>query len=159
MGWSDGAEFKVGAHDALEKIVGASEEVHPMDDAAFEKMIREAPLPPWGEGEVSAENYERCANAAARLVLETYEAYPQTRDLPMEHDYLRGPDGMIVWEPKPPFPVKTSIDIYDVVRQLHPEATDALDLTGFMWGWAVNAARSVLGLGSVPNPALLEVNI
>lgn len=31
------------------------------------------------------------------------------------------------------------------------------DLTVFQWGWAVNAARSILELPSVPNPAIVEL--
>jgi hypothetical protein len=31
--------------------------------------------------------------------------------------------------------------------------------SGFQWGWAVNAARSILNLDAVPNPALMTISV
>ena len=38
-----------------------------------------------------------------------------------------------------------------------PERKVMMELTGFMWGWAYNAAARVLGLNAQPNPAIVEI--
>ena len=55
-----------------------------------------------------------------------------------------------------PVPVKER-GLYDVMKD---EGVDlaTLGLTGFMWGWAVNAARYALNELPVPNPAILEID-
>lgn len=58
------------------------------------------------------------------------------------------------------YKVVLNVNLYDVVKQLHPEYQPLFDdLTGFMWGWAVNAARHILKLGAVPNPAIITVGV
>jgi len=51
-------------------------------------------------------------------------------------------------------------DMWDVVRDRWPElAEECAGMTGFQHGWALNAARKVLAMPPVPNPALLEIEI
>ena len=74
--------------------------------------------------------YDSTANLAARIVLEHLERHPQDR----------------------------AIDEHEVYQRLRSQL-DPLDLTGFMWGWAVNAARAILELPPVPNPAILVIEV
>lgn len=46
--------------------------------------------------------------------------------------------------------------LYDELKD-RGVAIDALDLTGFMWGWAANAARYCVELPPAPNPAIMEI--
>lgn len=57
--------------------------------------------------------------------------------------------------PRPKY-VKVRDGLYDVMKAEGIDLAE-LELTGFMWGWAVNAARKVLGDGPVPNPAIVEI--
>ncbi len=82
-----------------------------------------------------AGSYDGCANVAARAVLEHLEAHP-------EHLALDAEGGL-----------------YDHVKaSASAEAKAAFsEMTGFMWGWAVNAARHILKQKPVPNPAIVEI--
>jgi len=150
---TDGAHLNIGAEKAVETILGGEDEPEHLTDEQFEQMIRTAPIKP-------DLGYDEGSNACARIVLEAYEKYPQLQDLPEEHIYLKFANG------------KTDLDnfysinttLYDVLRKLYDDDSYEYrwvfsELTGFMWGWAVNAARKVLGLGAVPNPALITIEL
>jgi hypothetical protein len=50
----------------------------------------------------------------------------------------------------------------EVLRRDFPDRASALSdlgLTGFMWGWAVNAARYSLELPLEPNPAIVVLPV
>lgn len=150
---SDLAHFAIDAETAFKaNINGATKEEREtarISTELFEARIREAPL----VGDLS---YSSCAEAIARVMLEAYETYPQLRTLSDTHVYLEPID----WAN----PVYLNVTFTDILYKLHPQGTDIRDdvldtASGFMWGWAVNAARSILGLGSLPNPALLKIGI
>jgi len=143
----DGAHLNIGAEEGMKANI-AGEEPHPMTDEEFEQMVREAPIP--------GDSYSGQANATAKLILEMYEEYPQTRELPEEREYLRDLDGHVDWND----PIYLNVTLYDVTKKAYPQHHELfLDLTGFMWGWAVNAARKILGLGPLPNPALMTISV
>ena len=145
---SDGAHLGIDAKSALGVILGGKEEPEGKEPIEFEKMVRFAPL-----GPVKELDYGGGANATARLVLEAYENYPQLTELSDSWVYLRGLDGKIDWDK----PIVLNVTLYEVVKKLNPEHQELFSsLTGFMWGWAVNAARSILDLGPLPNPAIVE---
>lgn len=153
---TDGAHLNISADDAMGTIVGGKEQPEPMTNAEFEDMIRSAPIM---SAEDSEFDYGNCSNACARIVLEAYEDYPQLQDLPEKHELLRDATGDIDWNN----PIRLNITLYDVLKQLHDENSNEYrfvlsELTGFMWGWAVNAARKIRGLDPVPNPALLTIS-
>lgn len=47
--------------------------------------------------------------------------------------------------------------LFDAASEANDGILDALDLTGFMVGWAVNAARRCVELDPVDNPALFTI--
>lgn len=149
---TDGAHLNIGANDAMKFVVGGGDRPKPMTDAEFEASIRTAPY----ESEF---DYGTSSNAIARSVLEAYEKYPQLRDLSIDHLYLHDEHGDIDWSN----PIVLNVELYDVMKKLHPEGSLVRELyagmSGFMWGWAVNAARKVLGLGPMPNPAILTFTV
>ena len=144
---SDGAHLGVGAARALGTILGGEPqptEEEKLTREQFAAKIRSAPK--W-EGAGGGEGYDATANYAARLTLEFLEAHPEWQDKPGDSNYS--------WqEGTPTLKVK---GVYDAMKDAGIPMSE-LDLTGFMWGWAFNAARHCLGLGPVANPAILTIN-
>lgn len=150
---TDGANLNMRADVSMKAIIGGGEEPEQLTDLAFEARIRLAPL----QDEF---DYDGCSTYMARLILEAYEKYPVLQELPTESRYLTFADGST------DFSNFHSIDttLYDVMRKLYDDDSVEYDKvfsvsTGFMWGWAVNAARNILELGPVLNPALMTISI
>lgn len=123
----DGANLNIKCDAAMKAVLGG-DEPETLSDAEFASMIRGATVQQSG-------GYEGCANRAARLVLEHLEAHPDAIAL-------------------------SGDDLYAAVKgEATREDLDHVlsELTGFMWGWAVNAARHVLKRSSLPNPAILTI--
>ncbi len=148
---SDGASMGVNADRALETILGGEEQ------PAKEEQKTPAAM----EAEIRAQGFENlsygtCATATARLILEAYDKYPQLKALPSEQEYLRDATGKMLWPA-----VHLTVSIYDVLKELHAEDPQKLEiltgLTGFMWGWAFNAVRYCQSEPPVPNPALMTI--
>jgi hypothetical protein len=95
----------------------------------FETRIRNITL------EEGMKSYDNCADRFARLVLEHYEKYPEHRSLDANNTYSV---------------VKLSCSVEDRNEILN-------NLTGFMVGWGVNAAKVILKIDPVPNPAIVEI--
>ena len=113
--------------DGAMKAVLGGEQPERLDDAAFAQKIRTAER---------VHSYDGCATRCARLVLEYLESHPEA--------HAKDANG----------------DLYDLVKaSVSPEDRKEVmgELTGFMWGWAVNAARHVLKLKPVPNPAIITI--
>lgn len=152
---TDGAHLNVGAANAMKTILGG-DEPEPMTDEEFEAMIREAPLSPgmW--------DYGAYANATARIVLEAYERWPQLQEMADTHVYLSDSNGFADWNVNGiGSAVVLNRTLYDVIKQIYPEHYEAIfiELSGFQWGWAVNAARKILDLGPLPNPAIVTIGV
>lgn len=143
---TDGAHLNVKADDAMGKIVGGVEVEEFLTDADFEKMIREAIA-------IEIFSYDGASNRTARLVLEAYEKYPMLQSQPDSQSYLVDRDGEINYE------IKTGVTLYNIIKEIYPEEEVFSELTGFMWGWAVNAARNILDLEPLPNPALFTIEV
>jgi hypothetical protein len=94
--------------------------------------------------------YDGTANYAAKLILDWLEEDPSRAQGPTENVYSEGPNGE--WTG-----VVTERGWYGRMKEDGIPMAD-LDLTGFMWGWAVNAARAIVELPPVPNPAILTIN-
>lgn len=152
MTWTDGAQTGVGAEEAMKACIGGEQ---PTKTETVEEMatrIREAPI--------VSESYDGCATATARIILEAMEMYPELQNQPTETPYLKGPDGKLAFSHDGGL-IPTGRDLGDVLRKLHaedsPQAIVLGELSGFQWGWAVNAARRCLSLSEKPNPALLTI--
>lgn len=154
---SDGAHLQVSPSAAMRKIVGND----PISEDAvqtkqeFERSIRNATVN-WKDREVpDGEGYDMCSRYIARGILEMYEAFPDTRNLSDIPKFLQDANGDITWEN----PISLTVTLSDVYRKLY-EGTSYREAysesSGFMWGWAVNAARSILDLGPLPNPAIID---
>jgi hypothetical protein len=152
----DGADLNMPAEGAMRAALGGPQPERLSDDE-FARRIRTAVRPEPAD----SDSYDAAATYAARLVLEFLEQHPEHRDTPIEAEGEFQVDGRRVeatdlspdqkWEY-----VKVRDGLYDVMKAA-AVPLDELDLTGFMWGWAANAARNILGLEHQPNPAIVEM--
>jgi len=171
----DGAHIGVRADRALETILGGEDQPTEEEESTPEEMlasIRAASLATDNYGDAAL----AAALAAARVIWEAWERYPELVLVPSEAVYERGDDGRMVVRHNETDEVVTDgdwsnaqpnilvPDLFDALKRLHPEGTperEALsDLTGYMggmWGWAYNACRYSLGAGPVANPAIMTV--
>lgn len=145
---TDGAHLGVNAKRALDTILGGepsptAEERQTAEEMRAEIMaLTECP-----------NTYEGTASWTAKLILEWLLANPSRAQEPSEMEYDwdadpdRGADGM-----KPGF--TKALGWYEQMKRDGIDLAD-LGLSGFMWGWAVNAARRCLELPPVPNPAII----
>jgi hypothetical protein len=105
-------------------------------------------------------NYDEAAWATAAVIYRAFVKYPRLQDVPSEPEYLCDGDGSPVGLEDGKL-IYLTRDLFDMIRDLHdegsPEREAMTGITGFQWGWAVNAARRCLQLPAVQNPALLRV--
>ena len=154
---NDGAHQGVMAERALGTILGGEDP--PADD---EGMSRQQMRDAIAAVDVDAEpqSYDQACMLTARLILDFINGDLATRrKIPTETVYDTEGDAYKHWmstgeSPEDPSVVVKERGLYDVMKD---EGIDlgALGLTGFMWGWAVNAARYALNELPVPNPAIL----
>lgn len=115
------------AADGAVKAALGGEQPERMSDEDFAAMIR---------GASNAGSYGGCANVIARGMLEHLERHPESAILDV-------------------------FGLYDATKSdpLTPQTVrDAMaESTGFMAGWAANAARHILKLNPVANPAIIEI--
>jgi hypothetical protein len=148
---SDGANLGIRAEDAMKKIVGGKEiESKPLSMEELEKLIRSRPLPP-GPLEF---DYSVCSEAIAHCFLVLEDEDPGILDrrehYPDDSEYreLRG---------KPRDPTNAA---WEAAKKKWPSFADdsyAGGASGFMVGWALNAARNIKGYGQTGNPAILTI--
>lgn len=172
MTMSDGAHMGVRAERTLQTILGDAEQPTEEEKQTPEQMYAwlksAADASEFEQGEATAESYDEACRVTARAVLEHLEKHP-------EHMYHR-PDGItesrhdqppedeIADDPREgwmqlseDFWMRyTSPSLYDLMKDQGAKIPEGL--TGFMWGWACNAARYALKLGPFDNPALLEID-
>ncbi len=151
---SDGAHHGVGAERALKTILGGDPQPTEEEKESIEEMrsrILSAPI--------ESKSYDGTATACARLILEAWAKYPALTECPLENMYLMGKDGQMVLLDNRP--VVLVPGVYEALKRIYedrPEAMEVFDeLTGFMWGWAVNAALRCMDLPPEPNPAIVEI--
>lgn len=122
------------AGDPVEKVESAGE----MRDRILATTIADAT------------SYDGTSTYIAKLILSAFIADPALASVPAEgvyayvnaYHYTKVADGL-----------------WDVLKpRLSAEDAEAVaGMTGFMWGWAVNAARRCVELGPVPNPAIVTI--
>lgn len=100
-------------------------------------------------GEYTDEDYGECARTTARSILEAFLADPRLAAMPAETEYdWTGYNG----EGQPKLLV-AGVD--QALRERGVRYPDGI--SGFQWGWALNAARYCVELPPVPNPAIMEL--
>lgn len=151
---ADGAHLGVGAERALDTILGGKPspaEDEQMDAETFRTWIKTA------ERE---DSYGETARLCARYLLEYLEAHPEHMQLSLDATYDwdraetelgRSPDNVEEMQR-----YQTSVGVFDLAAAENPKLKK-MGLTGFMVGWAFNAARRCLELPPAPNPAILTV--
>lgn len=155
----DGADMGVGAEAGMRAALGSDEPVVERTPEEFRAYIEAHQ----GGG------YEGCANRAALAILQLFETVPGSSTWPGETEtefYLRSTGEVIPtaegWrrynEPDVDHR-KVGPDLYASVKEGRSDLYDDVwsQLTGFQWGWAVNAAKYMVGEPPIPNPAIVEV--
>lgn len=148
MSCADGAHAGLTAEDAASVILRGDQEVEKqhMDPEQMRQWIMACTKD-------DATDYDGTARYAAKLILVFLLEDPIRARIPIEPVYAKnGPNGTIDWSNI----IVEIPDLYEVMQESGIPIDD-LGLTGFMWGWATNAARHCLELGPVPNPAIVEL--
>lgn len=140
----DGAHLGLSAESSMKAAMGSDEPIQPMTMEEFVASVRSAT-------KADARTYDGTARYAARLIVDWLLTDPRRASGPTENVYANGDDGRMVWPA-----VVLEHGWYDRMKA-DGIPLDDLDLTGFMWGWAVNAARRCVELPAVPNPAIVTI--
>lgn len=148
---SDGAHLGYSAETSLKAILGAEQpaEGSAMDPRQMMEWILSAPGEPFPND--TGQAYDACARYAARLVLQWLLADPTRAQSPVENVYEADTEDRFAM----PLAV-VERGWYDRMKDDGVPIGD-LGLSGFMWGWAVNAARRCAELPAVPNPAIMTI--
>lgn len=139
---SDGAHLGYGPEESMKALVGGEQ---PTEQMTAEEMRNNI----LATTEADANTYDGCGLYAAKLILLWLLADPSRAQGPPENIYEKDADGKMKWPA-----VVTERGWYDRMKADGIKINE-LDLTGFMWGWAVNAARRCLELPPEPNPAII----
>jgi len=151
---TDGAHQGVGAARALDTIIGGasspSEDEQRTPEQLEEYLRRNTEFDGTGRG-----GYEACANSIAVAVIDLIRSHPD-----IDWTNVPGSDVMdystSLWEL-----IRKGVDGH--WKEIDPAGYKHLvsdaGITGFQWGWAINAARYCCGLGPVANPALMTISI
>lgn len=147
---SDGAHLGYTAEAAMKQAIGGGAE----EDEATLVLNRLGLRDRIMATERTAEfDYSSCCDYIAKLILLAFEADPELTKAPVENVYAKNPDGSTNWDEIAVLGLWTRLK-----ERLSPEDLEAISgMSGFMWGWSVNAAHACLGLPPVPNPAILTI--
>jgi hypothetical protein len=155
---SDGANQGVMPERALGTILGGKDQ--PTDE---EKLSRQELLEKIRGASLAPDSYDDASLAIARVIVEAIEKYPCLRSVPMEAEYLRDANEKMVWfEDRESPAIHIRPGMYEILEKLHPDESSPErvvmnGMTGFMWGWAYNAAAHVLFMDQQRNPAIVEI--
>lgn len=152
----DGADMGIGAESALKVILGGQPE---------EEQVKRSPAELRAIIEATSDqpdSYDSTANAAAKIVLNFLERHPECALFPADsvREWPKKADGSTDYSVDPTI---TQEGVWDAIKRLEPETYEKHrerifgQLTGFMWGWAVNAAKYCLDLPPVQNPAIISL--
>lgn len=160
---ADGAHIGVSPQRALATIIGGAEPPDSSEQMSVEQM-REKLLGAPRIDQLAADelvdddaSYDRTCEVTAGEILrwalanpDRFAACAMETEYDWEGDPDHGAEGM-----KPEFVIKPGL--YTVLKDDGIPLAD-LGLSGFMWGWAYNAAARCLELPPQPNPAFLIVS-
>lgn len=149
----DGAHLGYGAEAAMKGVLGGEEPPRRMTAAEMRADILAAPDRPG--------SYDDYGRTTAKLILGFLERHPEASEMPAdsEHKWPTLGDGTTDWNAKPRTVV---VGLWEYMKTAEPEWYAAHahvwdELTGFLWGWGVNAARRSLELPPVANPAIVVI--
>lgn len=148
--WTDGAGDGLKATEGAERaIAGKPAPPKTLTPAEMASYLA-GDDNPWGTDE---DGYNESARLLGRFILENLRAHADLQDAPIMSKY-----DLDSWDGNGPAPVIVAgldkrLEVLDYAG--YKQAVDGV--TGFMWGWAVNAARYALDLPQQPNPALVTV--
>lgn len=165
---SDGGNIGISAEKAMHAIVGG--EMPTEEDVQTKEQTQERILAAFDSPPTSFD-YGGSADAIAGAIYRFCEAHPEAWEWPVEPEYeWRVPGGEWVkakdltsWTGAEHR--ATGPDLYEEIKKWLSEIgrKDIVevfsDATGFMWGWAVNAAHWVKDLPPVPNPAIVTIEV
>lgn len=146
----DGAHLGLSAKTALKTILGGEEPAKSEEKTPEEMFLQIISCTE------NPNTYDGTATYCAHLILNWLLLDPERAHTSPETEYDwqgdpdHGSEGM-----KPEFLI--SLGWYEQMKKEGIMPEDGLGLSGFQWGWAVNAARRCLALNPVANPALLEI--
>jgi FAD/FMN-containing dehydrogenase len=151
----DGAHLGYGMDAALRGALGGEEPKERLTVEKMRKQILSASDHP--------KSYDETGRACAKVILGFLERHPEASEMPAdsEGEFGKFADGTPNWND---YHVVRE-GLYEYIKRSEPalyeQHEEAIfgELTGFMWGWAVNAARRCLELPPVANPAIIEVNL
>jgi hypothetical protein len=152
----DGADLGMTAQDGMEAALGSDEPKQERSPAEFRAMI---------EADQDPRTYSGCANATALALLGLMEARPELATWPAEVEgafFYKGTNNLIPRGQHIPYNAEyrrvDDRDLYSELKRTRPDLIRVFEeLTGFQWGWAVNAAKTILGQPPVPNPAIVTI--
>lgn len=145
---SDGAHLGVTAGRAIDTILGGDPPPEKDEGMTPEQMRA------FIESDTPAEDsYSEGSRLTAKAMLAFLDKYPQYKHLEADnaHTWGKKPDGSVDYED---YRI-TGLGLYDAAELAGFDMPDGL--TGFMVGWAVNAAKYAAGAPPVANPALLTI--
>jgi len=161
----DGASFGISAGKALKVIMGG-EQPEKKDRRTPNEMrliLLGSKHPDEFYDKEGIEGYSNAAAYCGKLLLELFERHPELAHVPMASEYeldeeLKKTDWTAAWNQRKI--IREGLD--DVIARTESDfmqKTYDLGLTGFQWGWAVNAARYAMDIPPTSNPALLTIKL
>lgn len=168
----DGADLGVSAGRALDTVVGGADQ--PGDDERarleeFAARIRRTPLP--GDGQpiherrdLGRDAYSFAGDALAHAFLVLEEEQPGILDKRLVYGDApeRFAEADRRWwdENMKGTEQEANAAVWEAFCERWPDGDDWIGgATGFMVGWAHNAARTINNLPPVPNPAIVTLNV
>jgi hypothetical protein len=138
---TDGAHLGLTAEASLDAVLGNA---RPKENSGMNPVEMRDYL----MSQNQPDGYSGTAAYCARLLLEAFLTEPTLARLP----------GDDVWDHSDGFENRKLVTkgLWSTLKERGSEIAE-LDLTGFMWGWAVNAARFCVELEPVANPAIITV--
>jgi hypothetical protein len=159
----EGAASSLTASEALGIVLGG---VDPEEKPrpSQQEYLDTCDMPPeWSEKAIGAfldysddsgRAYSECGRIIGKLILDFLREHPECENMPAESKYdWTGFDGGSM----PPIVAE---GLWDTIVRVDPERGKKLNAcqpSGFMVGWAINAARTAMGWGPVANPALITI--
>lgn len=137
----DGAQLGISAQDGMHAALGGTEDPPRKTIGEMVAVIMATDGP---------SDYSGTSNYAAKLIILWLLEDPQRAQGPTEDVYATKENG------EKDYNTVAQAGWYALMKADGVPLGD-LGLSGFMWGWAVNAARAAMELPEVPNPAIVTI--